>query len=434
MRVLWLCNIMLPAFAKREGLPFSVREGWLTGCFHRLVAEKVEAGKDENLLELGVCVPVPEFLAGCRKEIEGAVFYGYTENLNTPEDYDGQLAQRFGEILSDFQPDIVHIFGTEFPHALAMVRAFGHPEKTLVGMQGLCGAIADVYMAELPYRVQRFRTFRDIVRRDSLKDQQKKFRRRAENERKTLKGVLHITGRTTFDREGALAIQPEGIYHLMNETLRPEFYEDRWDLNAVQRHSIFLSQGDYPLKGFHFVLQALPKVLEEFPDAVVYVSGNSIIGNVGGQIPQKRLPEFLWITAYGRYLKRLIAEGKLEGHVVMLGSLSAEEMKRQYLRSHVFVCPSVIENSPNSLCEAMLLGMPVIASRAGGIPDLVENGEEGLLFQTGDTEALAEDICNLFTNDQFACRMASAAHKSAAVRHNPHTNYLRILEIYRSMT
>ncbi len=433
MKVLWLCNIMLPVFAAAEGLPFSNREGWLTGSFHRLVQEKVETGREEKLLELGVCVPVPASLAGCRREIEGAFFYGYTENLDTPEHYDEHLVQRFQEILNDFQPDIVHIFGTEFPHALAMVRAFGKPEKTLVGMQGLCAAIADTYMAELPYKVQRARTFRDIVRRDSLKDQQRKYYARAENEKETLRQVMHITGRTAFDREGTAAIHPDAVYHLLNETLRPEFYEGRWDLNSVERHTIFLSQGDYPLKGFHFVLQAMPEILKHFPDAKIYVAGNSVIGNVGGAIPRKKLPEPVWISAYGVYLKRLIREGNLEGHVVMLGSLNAQQMKQRYQKSHVFICPSVVENSPNSLCEAMLLGMPVAASRAGGIPDLVKNGEEGLLFPMGDVQALAEDVCNLFENDQFACRLASAAHKTAVVRHNPSTNYQRILEIYRSI-
>ena len=98
---------MLPIFAKAEGLPYSNREGWLTGSFHLLVNEKVEAGKDENLIELGVCVPVPQQLAGCRREIDGAVFYGYCENLNTPEVYDGTLVERFLDILEDFKPDIV---------------------------------------------------------------------------------------------------------------------------------------------------------------------------------------------------------------------------------------------------------------------------------------------------------------------------------------
>lgn len=424
---------MLPAFAKSVGLPFSNREGWLTGCFHRLVEEKVETGSEENLIELGVCIPVPEQFRNCRKEVDGAVFYGYTENLSTPEIYDSKLEGRFAAVLEDFHPDVVHIFGTEFPHTLAMVRAFGKPEKTLIGIQGLCCAIAEAYMAQLPYAVQRAKTFRDIVRKDSLREQQEKYRLRAANERKALQLTSHVTGRTTFDREGTYAIHPEERYHLMNETLRPEFYKGRWDLNSVEKHSIFLSQGDYPLKGFHFVLEAMPRIRKEFPDAKVYVAGNSIIGNVGGVLPKKRLPEAVWISAYGLYLKKLIRDNNLEDHVVMLGPLDADQMMARYQRSHVYVCPSVLENSPNSLCEAMLLGMPVIASNVGGIPDLVTNGEEGLLFPSGDVEDLADDICNLFTNDQFACRLGSAAHKEAVVRHNAHTNYLRLLEIYHTI-
>lgn len=433
MRVLWLCNIMLPAFAKSVGLPFSNREGWLTGCFHRLVEEKVETGSEENLIELGVCIPVPDQFRNCRKELEGAVFYGYSENLNTPEIYDAKLEDRFAAILEDFRPDVVHIFGTEFPHTLAMVRAFGKPEKTLIGIQGLCGAIAETYMALLPYKVQRRRTFRDIIRKDSLHEQQEKYRIRGENEKKALQGTAHVTGRTSFDRNGTAAINPDARYHLMNETMRPEFYKGRWDLNGVEKHTIFLSQGDYPLKGFHFVLEAMPKILKEFPDAKVYVAGNSIIGNVGGVIPKKRLPEAVWISAYGLYLKQLIRENGLDGHVIMLGPLNADQMMARYQKSHVYVCPSVLENSPNSLCEAMLLGMPVIASNVGGIPDLVNNGEEGLLFPAGNVDDLADDVCNLFTNDQFACRLGSAAHKEAVVRHNAHTNYLRLLEIYHAI-
>lgn len=424
---------MLPAFAKTVGMPFSNREGWLTGCFRRLVDEKVASGSSENLVELGVCIPVPDQFRNCRREVEGAVFYGYSENLGTPEIYDAALETRFREILEDFRPDMVHIFGTEFPHALAMARVFRQPLRTLVGIQGLCSAIADSYMADLPYKVQRRRTFRDVVRHDSIREQQEKFRARAKNERETLQNVMHVTGRTSFDREGTAAIHPELTYHLMNETLRPEFYEGRWDLNGVEKHSIFLSQGDYPLKGFHFVLQAMPRILKEFPDAKLYVAGNSIIGNAGGMIPKKQIPLPLWITEYGCYLRKLIRDGNLDGHVIMTGPLNADQMMSRYQKSHLFICPSVMENSPNSLCEAMLLGMPVIASNVGGIPDLVVNGEEGLLFPSGNAEELADAVCNLFDNDQFACRLGSAAHKKAAVRHNPHTNYLRLLEIYRSI-
>ena len=62
-------------------------------------------------------------------------------------------------------------------------------------------------------------------------------------------------------------------------------------------------------------------------------------------------------------------------------------MRQAYLEADVFLLPSQSENSPNSLGEAMLLGLPCVASNAGGIPDMLADGQEGLLY--GD--ALAAD-------------------------------------------
>ena len=98
------------------------------------------------------------------------------------------MEERFREILEDFQPDILHVFGTEFPHALAAVRSFNRPERTLIGIQGLCGEIARVYMAGLPEKVQKQVTFRDLVRKDSIRQQQKKFLQRGEQEALAIKG------------------------------------------------------------------------------------------------------------------------------------------------------------------------------------------------------------------------------------------------------
>ena len=76
--------------------------------------------------------------------------------------------------------------------------------------------------------MQRGRTFRDIVRHDSLRQQQANFRKRAGNEYKALRLAMHVTGRTAFDREAASEINPEAIYHPMNETLRSVFYSGAW--------------------------------------------------------------------------------------------------------------------------------------------------------------------------------------------------------------
>ena len=64
-------------------------------------------------------------------------------------------------------------------------------------------------------------------------------------------------------------------------------------------------------------------------------------------------------------------------------------MKEAYLKSHVFACPSALENSPNSLGEAMLLGLPCVAARTGGIPDMAEDGTSAFVFEKGDVHGLA---------------------------------------------
>ena len=143
----------------------------------------------------------------------------------------------------------------------------------------------------------------------------------------------NIAGRTDFDRMQSAKINPAAKYHYLNETLRGIFYRDRWKRNACRPYSIFLSQGDYPLKGFHYLLRALPRVLEQFPEAHVYVAGNNIIES-------ETLKDRLKLSAYGKYLRKLIKDNHLRDHVTMLGMLTAEEMKEQYLQSHLFVLPS----------------------------------------------------------------------------------------------
>ncbi len=60
-------------------------------------------------------------------------------------------------------------------------------------------------------------------------------------------------------------------------TMRQEFYSGSWELESCERHSLFLGQGDYPLKRMHFVLEAMERLLPDYPDLKLYVAGNSVI-------------------------------------------------------------------------------------------------------------------------------------------------------------
>ena len=76
-------------------------------------------------------------------------------------------------------------------------------------------------------------------------------------------------------------------------------------------------------------------------------------------------------------------------NIELLGPLLENELINELLTADLFVHASHIENSPNSVCEAMLLGMPVIATYAGGTPSILSDKNEGLLVQDGDPYALA---------------------------------------------
>lgn len=434
MRVLWLCNIMLPVIAKHLGKEVNNKEGWLSGTYDRLKKADFRMDSGEKM-ELGVCFPVSSIEDELRLSLPNLEVFGFYEDTNHPEIYDANLELRLRKIVEKFNPDLVHCFGTEYPHTLAMTRVFPKPDKILVGIQGLCYKYAEVYMANLPVKVQKSKTFRDILKQDSLLKQEQKFIQRGEYEKQALKNISHITGRTHWDYNSVAEAKEvtreknsenKIRYHFMNETLRNNFYDGSWDSQKCIPYSIFISQGDYPIKGLHFMLQAMPRILEKFPDTTVWVSGNNVTKT-------STLKEKIKISAYGKYLKKLLKENRLQDKVHFLGKLNAEEMKQRFLKSHLYVCPSAIENSPNSLGEAMILGVPAIASDAGGISSIFVDKEDGILFEMGNCDALAESVIYMFSNPDKMEEYSHRAKNHAKDTHNPDKNYKRLLEIYQEI-
>ena len=95
--------------------------------------------------------------------------------------------------------------------------------------------------------------------------------------------------------------------------------------------------------------------------------------------------------------------------------------------------PSLIENSPNSIGEAALLGVPVVAAAVGGIPDLLRDGREGLLYPGMDKEALARKVCQVFENDHLALYFSRNGKKRAREQYNRERNGQQLLKIYDSI-
>lgn len=123
-------------------------------------------------------------------------------------------------------------------------------------------------------------------------------------------------------------------------------------------------------------------------------------------------------TKWVRICEKMTGIKTTDSNIVFHGRIDAEQLSDLLCFMDIYVHVSHIENSPNSVCEAMLLGMPVIASFAGGTASLLENGKEGELVQDGDNYVLAGVIIKLYKNPLLAQSYADAARKRALFRHD----------------
>lgn len=412
MKLLWLCN-MVPGEVKKA---ITGKEG--NGLWVDHVLQDLRQQED---LEIRVFCPYKKEKSG---NLDNWCSYR-TFCTRLPHQYLPELEERFAKELEEFKPDVIHSWGVEYAHTLAMANAAektGNLHRMAVSIQGLCSFIAGHYCEGIPYKVQHSTTFRDFLRKDNIHQQQQKFVLRGELEKQTLRKVSHIIGRTHWDKACTGLINPEARYHVCNETLRDPFYQDIWQYDTCMPHRIFAPSCAYPVKGFHHLLLAFAEVLKTYPDAALAVPGKSYLKS-----------GFLRRNSYQRYLAQLTRQYGLEDKIEFLGSLNAEGMKDNLLKANVFAMPSTIENSPNALGEAMILGVPSVAADVGGVTSLMTHNAEGFVYQSTAPYMLAHFIKTVFAMEAEAAEMGRSARAHALQTHDPETNLRDLLTIYRTL-
>lgn len=356
-KILWVCNIPIPKIANDMGIPAQNIGGWLTGFANTL--EKIED------IELSICFPLLGGKTICSGRVGRISYYTFSQpklmGFLPVEDQVHEskpMRDHIEKIISDVKPDILHIWGTEYPHSKVAAEVYAKPQNTVVNIQGLTSYYWMHFNAGIPYKELKSFTLSNIARGNLLK-QADRMKKRGKVEQQTLNLVGHAIGRTDWDRACVTESNPNIKYHFCNETLRDSFYVGSWDYEKCEKHSIFMSQAATPIKGLQFMLRAMPEILRMYPDAHLYIAGNDITNNKG-------LYNKLKFSAFASYIKRLIEQNGLQNSISFMGSLKEKEMKERFLKSNVFAMPSTIENSPNSLGEAMLLGVPCVCSEVGG--------------------------------------------------------------------
>jgi glycosyltransferase involved in cell wall biosynthesis len=290
--------------------------------------------------------------------------------------------------VDDFKPDLVHVWGTENFYGLIsnMINV-----PVLVKMQGLLSVIKDDYWGGVKWR-----------ERVSMPNEMLYYidiRKRAETELKILKQNRYFEGRTFWDHSHLREHNTSAHYYDIPEMMRPSFYESRWSIENIKKHSVYTTSRSMPAKGNASLIKAISIVRQYVPDVQL---------RIGGQITN---------SGYGKFLKRMVTDLGLDDCVTFLGPLSESEIINELLNAHVYVLSSYIENSCNSLIEAQMVGVPCVASYVGGVASLVTDQETGLFFHKGDSATLAMNIRKIFNDDVIASKLSQGAHKFALDRY-----------------
>lgn len=410
MRVLWVVGFVVPQAARlvgRDPVPFG---GWVEAMIDLLSCT------EEVNLAVAMRAPIRERVS---ERIGNVDYYALPATGAGAQDIaavDCQYA------LAETRPDLVHIEGTECHHARTFLGCWRG--RSLVELQGVINghqahqygglSLGDLFLSGDPVKA--------AVAAAMVLKKRLRFLPRVRAEAATIAMSSHIVGRTTWDRAHAYALNPTATYHRCHHVLRSPFYRTRWALPGAERFSLFVGNASSALKGVHFLLQAIARLQREFPRLKLYVAGEDPFRQTGRTLRGG--------FGYGAYLRRLVADLGLRERIHFTGMLNASEMADRMARCHAVVMPSVIENSPVTLSEAMIMGVPSIAAYAGGTPDMATDGEEALFYRDNDPVMLAFQIKRVFEDDALAETLSERSRQRAADSHSPDACLRTLLGIY----
>jgi len=408
MRVLWFTNNPVNLSAEL------LSGGWMQAL------ERTFAADPE--IELHIATRAREGGRANRREVGGTTYHLLQDKrsllrkrLDIAVDHEPHkdFLEQYLELIGEIAPDVIHIFGTEMDYGLIC-------EKTtipvIIHVQGVLNSI---YFQLQKINISKFKQikaqrFIDYIRGGSYGNNLKTLKRRSGNESKILKKCNHVIGRTAWDKRMMTILAPNARYFHCEEMLRKEFFEHTWCMPRAPLANIVSVISSPVYKGHDNIIEAC-KVMTEagiaFRWHVIGLEKNTF--------------------AFNFFYKAHIAS--MKDALCFHGPLPSQALIEVLLSASVYVHPSHIENSSNAICEAMALGMPVVALDVGGNASMVRDGEDGLLLPDHDPYSLAAAIKRLATDSVLAQRLGAAAKVRAQARHDPHRIVVELKKIYSEL-
>lgn len=311
----------------------------------------------------------------------------------------------FRKIIDDFKPDIIHVWGSE--------GYFGLVSKiteipVVIHVQGVLNPYLNAF---LPPFVSWNNYGKSIADKVNVFLSKRSWLMNCYRERVIYDGVSYYLGRTDWDMRVCHVLNPKSTYFHVDEILRDSFYCES-ERNIPEKLTIVTTISNPLYKGFDLVLKTA-KILKENLNL-----------------------DFEW-NCFGNidpsFIEDNVGIKHQDVNVNILGVMSSEELKNRELNATLYFHSSYIDNSPNSVCEAQMLGLPVISTNVGGINSLVQNGASGFLIPANDPYQGAYLIERLFKDKKLNISIGLKGKEEARKRHDKENIINQILTVYRDL-
>jgi len=416
MKVLWFSGVAPRKARVRQGM--HITEGpasWQEALLHAM------SGVDS--VRIGVAAPIEG--AGSSFEEDNVNYYCLPNNISKRKIIRGlrnwagdddelhQIAAAL-KAVDAFKPDLIHVHGTENPFGL-LRRTTDIP--MVISLQGLLIPISRAFYRGLKAAdIAQLFFSKYFVKGGGEIHGYRRMCRIAKREREIMLINNAFIGRTEWDRAFQEVLSPKAEYFHCDEVIRPVFYQKKWQSEQSRSGTIFSTSSAMIFKGTETLLEAI-RLLRQmgYPDIKARIAGVPDKGDV--------------IAFYRRKAKQY----DVEDAIIWLGRLNAEQLLNELLQTSLFAYPTHIDNSPNSLVEAMLVGVPSVATFVGGIPSLMRNEIEGWLVPDSDAISLAGKIAFALEHRDLCIKMGQNARARSIVRNDPTAIAGKMAEIYKQV-
>ena len=304
------------------------------------------------------------------------------------------------KVVDDYKPDIIQLFGTES----GMGEIVGNTKvPIIIHIQGILNPYVSNWLPRgfKLNTILLYSSIYDLILRRDLYSDHLLLKKMAKREEYIIKNSKYFFGRTDWDKRIIKLFNHNSEYFHCNEALRPIMSENKWEYTNNQTLRLVSVLNPFIYKGLDIVIETANllknKFNIEFEWAIIGIENDNKVVKI---------------------IERTKGMKFIDNSVNFKGQKLGNDLISELLESNLFIHPSHIENSPNSVCEAMLLGMPVIAGNVGGVASLIETGQSGICYNSQDPYDLASIISEKAFDRKALKILGENAHDVASIRHD----------------